>query len=741
MKILLLLNEEIQVNMSAPVLNETPNVREDVDVTYEVNPKCLKKAVKELFEKKDDIEQIITRGCCSTERKFRCVYADTIDFLEKRLNKSKDGLPEEQEIEKKIFDISEKDKELLKKKDVTKLEVAFAKFKPKVKTIAFGIQARWKYLREKTIHRKKIPVYTTQYGFVFSVDSVDFLALENTDDESVNLAYDILQEKKSSSEPYIVKEYDSKSKRFIYGYIPLLTDNRREVIRKTVRNVAVVVFVVAGIYLLYNSVYKSAENTAIQSEIQSIYYDGDTSKDVEEEDKIKSFKKLKSINNEIVGWITVPHTNIDYPVLYHKGDTLDSQYYLYNNYEKNYSEYGSIFIDFRCQQGEKSKNVVMHGHHMMDGSMFSNLLKYGKTSIDMDFYKKSPTVTFTTPDEGESVYKIISVFKTTGDKNHPDYFNYMQGDFSSGAEFMNFVYNVRARSLVNTDVDVNEKDKLITLSTCSYEVHENYRTVVVARKTRAGESEKVNVANAEKNKHPYFPSDYYYRFGGTQPKLTSFKTEFKKGNIDWYDGGGNLRGSQRLTGGKFVEDRTTTTTTKPSTSSTSSSTSTTKSTKPSTKKTSTTKATKPAPKYYTVKFLNAKGKVIKTQKVKEGSSAKAPSAPKKATTYNYKYVFAGWNKSYKNVHSNLTVKPLYKSIKRVHPTKPKATTPKTTKPKTTTPKTTKPKATTPKVTKPKVTVPKTTKPKTTIPKTTQPQTTVPQTTRSLNGNDLDSRGE
>ena len=51
MKILLLLNEEIQVNMSAPVLNETPNVREDVDVTYEVNPKRLKKAVKELFEK------------------------------------------------------------------------------------------------------------------------------------------------------------------------------------------------------------------------------------------------------------------------------------------------------------------------------------------------------------------------------------------------------------------------------------------------------------------------------------------------------------------------------------------------------------------------------------------------------------------------------------------------------------------------------------------------------------------
>ena len=53
MKILLLLKEEIQVNMRAPVLNEIPNVREDVDVTYEVHPKCLKKAVKELGGKAD----------------------------------------------------------------------------------------------------------------------------------------------------------------------------------------------------------------------------------------------------------------------------------------------------------------------------------------------------------------------------------------------------------------------------------------------------------------------------------------------------------------------------------------------------------------------------------------------------------------------------------------------------------------------------------------------------------------
>ncbi len=89
---------------------------------------------------------------------------------------------------------------------------------------------------------------------------------------------------------------------------------------------------------------------------------------------------------------------------------------------------------------------------MMDGNMFANLLKYGKTSIDMNFYKKSPTFTVTTPDDGDEVYKIISAYKTTGDKNAKDFFNYLQGDFTSDAEFMNYVYNIKARSLIRYEM-------------------------------------------------------------------------------------------------------------------------------------------------------------------------------------------------------------------------------------------------------------------------------------------------
>lgn len=692
MKILLLLKEDIQFNRKTSVLKEVPTDLESVDKTYELNPKFLKKAVLEL-QKNSDVTEIITCGSSDTERKFRTTYADTIAYFEKQLNKDKEGLPEKEKVQGEHFDISEKDKELLQKKDVSKLEVAFAKFKPKAKTALSYVKNYWKYLKGKTYNKKKIPVYLDVDYFCFSTEKIDFFAFVNVNDEVVLKGEKFLAEKKLEKQ-YLVKNYDSGINKFIKNHIPLKVDKKDEVIRKTIQNVAVVAFVVAGVFLLYNNVYKSVENTAIQSEIQSIYYDGDTSKKVSEKEKVKNFKKLQSINSEIVAWINVPHTNIDYPVLYHKGDTLHSQYYLYKNYEKNYSEYGSIFVDFRSQQNVKSKNVIMHGHHMMDGSMFANLLKYGKTSIDMNFYKKSPTFTVTTPENGDEIYKIISVYKTTGDIKEKDFFNYLQGDFTSDAEFMNYVYNIKARSLVNTPVDINENDTLVTLSTCSYEVHENYRTIVVGRKVRKGESEKVNVASAVKNSTPYFPSSYYYRFGGEQPKLSTFKAELKKGNIDWYDGKGNLKGKQKLTGGKFVIDRTSTTTKKPSSST--KKTSSTSTTKPTTK-TSTTKATKPTttkPKkvYYTVKFVNANGRVIKTQRVEKGHRATAPKKPSKASTKYYRYKFVRWNRSFNKVYSSFVVKPVYEKIKipqhKPKPTKPK---PKPTKPKpTAVPKTTVP---------------------------------------------------
>jgi len=83
------------------------------------------------------------------------------------------------------------------------------------------------------------------------------------------------------------------------------------------------------------------------------------------------------------------------------------------------------------------------------------------------------------------------VFKTNTLSSQGEFFNYMIGEFQNEKDFMNYVYNVRIRSLITCPVDVNEDDELLTLSTCSYEFT-NFRTVIVARKVRDGESAKVD---------------------------------------------------------------------------------------------------------------------------------------------------------------------------------------------------------------------------------------------------------
>ena len=127
------------------------------------------------------------------------------------------------------------------------------------------------------------------------------------------------------------------------------------------------------------------------------------------------------------------------------------------------------------------------------------------------------------------------MFKTNTLSSHGQFFNYMVGNFQNEKDFMNYVYNVRVRSLINCPVDINENDELLTLSTCSYEFT-NFRTVVVARKVRLGEDAKVDVSKASINSNAVWPEVYYSSYGGTRPKITDFATAYEKQQIDWYDG-------------------------------------------------------------------------------------------------------------------------------------------------------------------------------------------------------------
>lgn len=330
---------------------------------------------------------------------------------------------------------------------------------------------------------------------------------------------------------------------------------------------------------------------------------------------VQDWDMLKDINNEIVGWIDLPGTSINHPVLKHDGDGVGYQYYIHKNYDRSYLFAGSIFIDYRSSQGVNSRNIITHGHNMDDGSMYGALMGYGKYTPNMDYYRSYPTLFFNTP-KGNEQWVIFAVYKTNTLSAHGDFFNYLMGDFSSDAQFMNYIYNVKCRSLIDVPVPINENDQIITLSTCSYEYTE-FRTVVVARKVRPGESvaSYVNAAKAAKN--PLWPDVHYS--GNTKPEVTTFKTEYQKGNISWYDGSGELKGSewlQNVAGNKT----------------------------------------------YTVTFIDRKGNILSTQTVPYGKDATPPPDPKDHEDEYYIYKFIGWGLPYTNVTANMTIAPEYEPI-------------------------------------------------------------------------------
>lgn len=475
------------------------------------------------------------------------------------------------------------------------------------------------------------------------------------DDDVISLAAVRTKEVfENSAEDYpngfSIKEYVPERTGFAYRFIPMKGDGGKEIARKSVVIASFLVFVSALSLLMYNMVFLSMKNAALNAEIQKIAHgdDSDDSSDNKPEvDDVINWDELLKINDEIVGWIEIDNTKVDYPVLWHKEDNRNYQYYLSHNYKGDYDSFGSVFLDYRCENGTDSKNTVIHGHHIQDGSMFGDLMKYGGTTGNLDFYKESPTIEFDTP-EAQGTYKIISVFKTNTLSSQGEFFNYMIGDFQNEKDFMNYVYNVRVRSLFNCPVDVNEDDELITLSTCSYEFT-NFRTVIVARKVRDGESSKVDVSRATLNSNPVWPQVYYSAYGGTRPEVTDFCTAYEKGQIDWYTGDYDFKDQE------VVEP-----TTEKSTASGNSGS---ENKQPTTEK----------KVYLTVKFLDYKGDVISTQKIEYGKSAKAPKDPTKPSDEYYDYVFKEWQLDFSKVTTDMVIAPSFEAVLKPQYTQPQET--------------------------------------------------------------------
>ena len=213
----------------------------------------------------------------------------------------------------------------------------------------------------------------------------------------------------------------------------------------------------------------------------------DTSKNKYKYSGYSNIPKWKKINSDVRGWIAIPNTNINYPVVV--GPT--NNYYVNKDIYKQNSRNGVIWADSDTKFGtgnQISKNTVIYGHNWTNYSanpqigresdvMFAQVTAFHH----LDFAKKTPYFYYSTEDE-EMVWQVFAAFYTE------ESFNYLVSDGSS--EYMrNLISEAKKRSLHNYDIDVNENDKIVTLSTCTraYGPTSKQRFVVMARKLRPGE--------------------------------------------------------------------------------------------------------------------------------------------------------------------------------------------------------------------------------------------------------------
>lgn len=183
-------------------------------------------------------------------------------------------------------------------------------------------------------------------------------------------------------------------------------------------------------------------------------------------------QKLKNINSDIVGWIKINGTNINYPIM-QNGD-----YYLRRNFYKNYSTYGTPFIASYCELN-KSDNSIVYGHHMNNHKMFADL-EYYKNKSFYNNHKYIKLYTLENEKTIENTYEIIFAFKTVAYSNKG--FNYSSFyNANTRLEYCDFISKCKELEFYSTNNSAVYGDKLLTLSTCDYS-QKNGRMVVVAKK-------------------------------------------------------------------------------------------------------------------------------------------------------------------------------------------------------------------------------------------------------------------
>ena len=246
-------------------------------------------------------------------------------------------------------------------------------------------------------------------------------------------------------------------------------------ITKIIFGFLIIIFICGIGYLTYYlfDINKNKENN--EDILKYIIINKDKITD-DKTERMLQLEELQKENDEIVAWLQIDDTHINYPIVQAK----DNDFYLTHNYKKEYSSCGSLFLDKDFDLLNGSSNYLIYGHRNKQGLMFEDLLKYAND----DFYKEHTKIKFTTNQE-DCLYEVLAVFYSKvyykSDKNVFRYYYFVNA--KDEKEYNEFVQNSKKISIYDTGVTAEYGEQLITLSTCEYS-QEDGRFVVVCKKIK-----------------------------------------------------------------------------------------------------------------------------------------------------------------------------------------------------------------------------------------------------------------
>ncbi len=291
----------------------------------------------------------------------------------------------------------------------------------------------------------------------------------------------VKKEKSSKKTPEKLEDYDQNMQEQILGELKRQEKKRRTIVILA-SIVAALSFGYFGVYYFYsvrtNAQYSQLaeiKGSAVLSDSQANHDFTLHKQAVRLPDVLDEYKTLYQKNKKLIGWLKIDDTLIDYPVM----QTSDNEYYLDHNYNQEYDNNGSLFLDCNCSAYPQSTNLIIYGHHMKSGQMFGGLQKYAKES----YAQKHSTIQFDTIYE-KGTYQVMYVFRSQVYNENDIVFKYYQFiEANSEEEFNSYMREMEAVSLYDTGVTASFGDSILTLSTCDYS-QEDGRFVVVAKKIK-----------------------------------------------------------------------------------------------------------------------------------------------------------------------------------------------------------------------------------------------------------------